>query len=275
MPAPLGLSVNSPAIHSLMADDFEVLEHASMSSGEHVGTMVDAQTLEGMIAVEHGASNDDSDGEGLHHGSESVEELIAMDTGNEQTDEENHFDRVVGALEDILMEEEFASVQTQFCRQHCHVFRGDRSENRLEYMDLFQAYQDLVESFLERRLTSLLEGFDMAEFLATLTSRCSNTLRGDQGEGDDKLQGEVFDVLFSLTDYVCFKELMWTYADEAAEVMENGVEISRQQTWGLRCGGVAIHTDEQEDGDARPDLDDLFLQTSPIRVVNGSTFGGA
>ena len=68
---------------------------------------------------------------------------------------------------------------------------------------------------------------------------------------------------------------MWTYADEAAEVMENGVEMSRQQTWGLRCGGVAIHTDEQEDGDARPDLDDLFLQTSPIRVVNGSTFGGA
>jgi hypothetical protein len=74
-------------------------------------------------------------------------------TGTDEAD--NHFDAVIGALEDLIMEADFNSLQSGFFRkvrdfyllsqlqsttlcQHCSVFE-DSEENKLEYTSLFQS----------------------------------------------------------------------------------------------------------------------------------------
>ena len=209
---------------------------------------------------------DGGDGEGAGEGGgempeedagEEMEEVLAEDGGAAMTEEERAFDAAVGALEDVLMEPEFERLQSEFCRAHAGTFTGDREENKLEYTELFQRYQERLEAFLEKALVERVPNFDMTAFLNQIASRCAHTLGDDQDGANGRLQGEVFDVLFSLTDYGCFKELMWTYADEK----NNGTA----EAWGLTCATMAIHSDEQEDGEARPDLDGLCL-SSPLAV---------
>ena len=57
----------------------------------------------------------------------------------------------VGAIEEILMEEEFFNSQNNFCKKHCDSFE-DTDENKLSYTALFEEYTVLMETMLNSRL---------------------------------------------------------------------------------------------------------------------------
>lgn len=83
----------------------------------------------------------------------------------------------VGAIEEILMDGEFVSIQSAFCERHCGITLGllrliqtfwqlnlssfsaiftDDEENKLEFMPIFEEYTALVESTLQKMLTDRL-----------------------------------------------------------------------------------------------------------------------
>ncbi|ETI36727.1 hypothetical protein, variant [Phytophthora nicotianae CJ01A1] len=95
-------------------------------------------------------------------GLDEEEEIFDNDVGEENA-EESKFDEMIGVLQDILMDPEFVGMQRKFCRNNCEVF-DNVSENKLIYMDIFQQYTNLIETFIERRLHEKLEYFSMEEF---------------------------------------------------------------------------------------------------------------
>jgi ADP-ribosylation factor 2-binding protein len=83
-----------------------------------------------------------------------VTTLHPCSTGTDEAD--NHFDAIIGALEDLIMEAEFSALQSGFfrqvhhlqwlsqfnlfiLRQHCFIFEASE-ENKLEYTSIFQSY---------------------------------------------------------------------------------------------------------------------------------------
>ena len=126
-------------------------------------------------------------------GAGAADETIDMCKGTSA--EDNKFDSIVGALEELLLDEEFVSLQDGFCEEHCHVFE-DTEENKLEYTEIFVAYTERIEGFIAARLQDAIEDFDMEEFGAMLEAR------------PDEVSGDVFDTLMSLSDFAEFKGLM-------------------------------------------------------------------
>lgn len=158
---------------------------------------------------------------------EDCDEMLCEDAGAGQSEEANRFDLIVGKLEELIMDPTFESIQSEFCRKHCteprpparpcatcpsplmdfwarclhppptpttgHEFEED-DENKLVYTQLFSEYQGMLEGILEQTLTAGVPGFDMMAFMQQL-----------EGYPPDMLVGDVFDVLYSLTDFASFK----------------------------------------------------------------------
>ena len=61
----------------------------------------------------------------------------------------------VGALETILLEEDFSMQQKSFCLANCDQFE-DVEESKLVYTSLFQSYTELVERMLNDKLGSAI-----------------------------------------------------------------------------------------------------------------------
>lgn len=185
------------------------------------------------------------DGEELADGED--EDINIVDDGSKLDDRARRFDVIVGALEDVLMDPEFEELRESFCRENCRHFE-DSDENKLIYTDLFARYTSLVENTIESKLKEAVPGFSMAEFSSLLETH------------RDSLMSDVFDLLLSMGDFESFKEVMLSYKRE----VEDG-----RSSFGVHCTPLKIHTQEQEDGEERPDLD-LSLQISPIG--NGPMF---
>mmetsp|Transcript_81521 Transcript_81521/g.242984 ORF Transcript_81521/g.242984 Transcript_81521/m.242984 type:complete len:221 (+) Transcript_81521:68-730(+) len=163
------------------------------------------------------------------------EDFVIEQRGSE---EETAFDSTVCALQDLVMSDEFQDLLQGFSKEHCGQFE-DTDENKLVYTEIFKKYSDLIEGYLEKKLKEAVPGFEMAKFLEELTKR-----------GEDELDNSMFDLLASLGDFDTFKQQMLS-----AKAPEKSLTIA----------GVAstIHPDEDEEGEARPDLDDLLVVTSP------------
>eukprot|EP00878_Enallax_costatus_P032064 GHUV01035160.1.p1 GENE.GHUV01035160.1~~GHUV01035160.1.p1 ORF type:complete len:200 (+),score=85.64 GHUV01035160.1:300-899(+) len=172
------------------------------------------------------------------------EEILAADDGHEQTDSTNKWDCIISALQDVLLDSQFETARSDFCRQHCNQFE-DTQENKLCYTQLFQQYCSLVEGAIDAALTAAVPDFSMDEFAQMLEER--------QGE----LGAEVFDLLMSLSDFDIFKEEMLAQKRD----MQAGPQ--QQQLQGVQCSAMPMHTEEQEDGEERPDLD-MSLSISPL-----------
>jgi ADP-ribosylation factor 2-binding protein len=129
--------------------------------------------------------------------------------------ETQKFDAIIGALEDLLMSDGFAEAQAQFCRAKCDVFE-DTEENKLEYTPIFDEYTETLEDKMMGHLDRSVEGFDATEFFDMMESR------------EGQLDGDVFDLLMTLTSFEAFKELMLDYKREAEG--EGGAERERQTT---------------------------------------------
>eukprot|EP00937_MAST-01D_sp_MAST-1D-sp2_P005866 g5866.t1 len=154
---------------------------------------------------------------------EGEEETIDVCKGT--SDEENKFDAIVGALEEVLLDGDFVSLQDDFCTEHCGVFE-DTDENKLQYTEIFFQYTERIEGFIAERLTATIEGFDMEEFGAMLEAR------------PDEVTGDVFDTLLSLSEFDEFKALMLSYKarDEGGSLVLEGL------------GGAAISLGPAADG---------------------------
>ncbi|CAG9466029.1 unnamed protein product [Pedinophyceae sp. YPF-701] len=166
------------------------------------------------------------------------EEVEFVCNGANVDEATNRFDRVVGALEEALLDEAVFQAQEDFSRQHCGLFE-EGEENRLEYMDVYAQWNALLERILEERLQGT--GVTMQEVMAAISER---------GEGE--LGAEVFDLLLSMADFEAFKALMLDYKEQA-----------KWEGMGPSVAGMRVHEQEQEDGDARPDLD-LLLGITPL-----------
>jgi The ARF-like 2 binding protein BART len=53
------------------------------------------------------------------------------------------FDRIVGALQEVLLDEAFSSKQQAFLNEHCSEFE-DTEENKLSYTGIFTHYTDMI-----------------------------------------------------------------------------------------------------------------------------------
>ena len=152
----------------------------------------------------------------LHMGGDCDEDdLGGEETYGEEsgTSEDNEFDMVVGALEEILLGETFTVVQKGFCDAHCEKF-SDAEENKVEYTDLFQEYTTLIEKTLDEQLQARIPGFSMKAFETVLADR------------KDQIDIEIFDLLMSLGDFTEFKELMLAHKrDKKLTASGQGAEL--------------------------------------------------
>ncbi|KAF5830594.1 the ARF-like 2 binding protein BART-domain-containing protein [Dunaliella salina] len=170
------------------------------------------------------------------------EEIEFVNDGSQQDAETNHFDRIVGALTDILVDPEFEAAKDDFCQRYCIHFE-DSGENKLEYMDIFTKYTELLEAIIDTRLRQAVPGFDMQDFLRMIDSR------------RQELMSDVFDLLLSLGDFETFKDMMLSFKQE-----QSGGGLGFE----VQVRALRVHNEEEEGGDARPDLDGQGLCISPI-----------
>nr|XP_054748952.1 ADP-ribosylation factor-like protein 2-binding protein [Lytechinus pictus] len=120
------------------------------------------------------------------------------------------FDAIIGHVEDIIMEDGFHSLKDDFMEKYYGVFE-DTEENKFEYTDLFNQYTKLIEKYIEEQLTARIPAFCMEEFLKQLTKR------------KDNLEGEIFEILYTFSDFLAFKELMLDYkADKEGTCIDMG-----------------------------------------------------
>mmetsp|Transcript_5033 Transcript_5033/g.11437 ORF Transcript_5033/g.11437 Transcript_5033/m.11437 type:complete len:231 (+) Transcript_5033:30-722(+) len=166
-------------------------------------------------------------------------DLSFVSMGGENEDDDA-FDTTIGALEEIIMDDEFQTMQEKFAEENCSHF-DETDENKLIYTEIFAKYTGLVEGYLERRLQETLPGFSMVNFMEMLIAR-----------EEEMRASDVFDVLVSCTDFETFKEIMLSHKSQ-----KNGSGIQLM----VNIRPLAIHTDEETEGEARPDL---TLSITPV-----------
>ncbi|CAK9024434.1 Stearoyl-CoA desaturase (Acyl-CoA desaturase) (Delta(9)-desaturase) (Delta-9 desaturase) (Fatty acid desaturase) [Durusdinium trenchii] len=152
----------------------------------------DEEKIGGRIAGQHVEG-------GFHMDDDGDEDMICCGYGG--TAEDNEFDEIVGALEEIIMDPRFVKLQSEFCRRHCNRFHKD-DENKLEYTDIFNEYTQTIETYLESRLKRCIPGFRMDKFAHMCQQR------------KDEVAGDVFDILLSCGDFAEFKFLMLSHKAE-------------------------------------------------------------
>ncbi|XP_053982481.1 ADP-ribosylation factor-like protein 2-binding protein isoform X2 [Hylaeus anthracinus] len=111
--------------------------------------------------------------------------------------EDNLFDEIIGHIEDILLEEEFNTIQKKFLDMYWNVFEPIE-ENKLIYTDIFNEYHKAVENYIVNYLQKVIPHFNINKFLQLLSRQT-------------ELEGEVFEVLSTFTDFVAFKEMFLDY----------------------------------------------------------------
>ncbi|XP_055683104.1 ADP-ribosylation factor-like protein 2-binding protein [Lutzomyia longipalpis] len=130
---------------------------------------------------------------------------------------EDYFDTVIGHIEDFVISDEFKKLVQNFMQSHYREF--DRcEENKIEYMEIFNQYTVAIEGYIVENLVRRMPNFDMERFTEELCRRRT------------QLDGEIFELLFSLTDFLAFKELILDYKlykENHLSDLDSGIQISR------------------------------------------------
>ena len=134
--------------------------------------------------------------------------------------QDTRFDVIVGALEDLVLSEEFRDRHETFCMSHCGEFSvfsflelaptrakcadkfSARGEYGLECTSIFQAFQAETEQALNEGLQQRLDWFDMDDFMGLVSER------------GEELHSDVFDVLMTMSEFEEFADLMTSFHDE-------------------------------------------------------------
>lgn len=78
-------------------------------------------------------------------------------------DSDKAFHSVIGHIEDIIMDEKFLHLHSNFLEMHWKEFECEE-ENKLVYMDIFQLYNETIEKFIEEELMKRIKHFSMSSF---------------------------------------------------------------------------------------------------------------
>ena len=68
------------------------------------------------------------------------------------------------------MDPGFVELQESFCVAHCSQFELSE-ENKLCYMEIFEQYQSTLESYIEKKVGEVIDGFSFKSFATMLQSR--------------------------------------------------------------------------------------------------------
>ncbi|XP_052062978.1 ADP-ribosylation factor-like protein 2-binding protein isoform X2 [Mytilus californianus] len=144
------------------------------------------------------------------------------------SDVDTKFDETIGHIEDIIMEDEFQTLQNNFLEKYYHEFE-DSEENKFVYTDIHREYIELIEKYLEDELSKRIPEFSMAEFTRQIMER------------RNELDGEIFEMLSTFSDFMAFKEM---FLDYRADKEGRSVDLSS----GITVTHVHEH-DQGGDGD--------------------------
>ncbi|XP_018652937.1 ARL2BP-like protein [Schistosoma mansoni] len=134
---------------------------------------------------------------------------IAQECQDRSQEPSSDFDNVVGHLEEIIMSNHFQSIQDQFMNENYDEF-DENEENEFCYTEIHEKYINTVERMLEEQLCQRIPHFSMRSFIDNLVSN-SNCL-----------DGEIFEMLYTFTDFLAFKEMMIDYKKVDKRLSVNG-----------------------------------------------------
>jgi len=126
--------------------------------------------------------------------SEDIDETFASHKSNDPETEQ--FDQTIGLIEDLIMDNEFRSIQQTFLTKYAHEFDPELDENKLIYTDIHREYLTIIEDFVLNKIQRSQPNFNLELFMKQLESR------------QDELEGEIFEFLLTFTDFPAFKEWM-------------------------------------------------------------------
>lgn len=115
-----------------------------------------------------------------------------------RSEEDRSFDEIIGHIEDLLLEEDFQALQHKFLEKYWDVFESVE-DNKLIYTDIFNEYNKVVEAYIVDYLKKIMPQFTV------------DTLLHQLNEKQTELDGEVFEVLSTITDFLAFKEMFLDY----------------------------------------------------------------
>ncbi|KAG8461253.1 hypothetical protein KFE25_002442 [Diacronema lutheri] len=146
---------------------------------------------------------------------------------------------VLGALEDVIMDDSFNERIDAFMRAHCSTFESV-DENKHEHMTLFTEYTALLERYIQAKMEAAIPGFDMTALCALIKAQGAD-LNID------------LEALGAYGDFQAFKEMMVSYRQEV------------RPDAGLSLTGAALHLwhDDDDDGLPMPELE--LSISSPVR----------
>ncbi|XP_077825797.1 ADP-ribosylation factor-like protein 2-binding protein [Macaca mulatta] len=114
-------------------------------------------------------------------------------------------DSVVGYLDDIIMDDEFQLLQSNFTNRYNLEFE-DMEENKLTYTSIFNEYISLVENCIEEQLLRRIPGLNTAAF--TITSQ----------HHKNEAAGDTLDMLLP-------SQILWT-TEQKKKTEDRGPDLS-------------------------------------------------
>ncbi|XP_011647148.1 ADP-ribosylation factor-like protein 2-binding protein [Pogonomyrmex barbatus] len=115
-----------------------------------------------------------------------------------RSEEDRSFDEIIGHIEDLLLEENFQALQHEFLEKYWNIFEPIE-DNKLIYTDIFNEYNKAVEAYIVDYLKKVMPQFTV------------DTLLHQLNEKQTELEGEVFEILSTITDFLAFKEMFLDY----------------------------------------------------------------
>ncbi|XP_020298489.1 ADP-ribosylation factor-like protein 2-binding protein isoform X2 [Pseudomyrmex gracilis] len=122
---------------------------------------------------------------------------LEIENQTSKSEEDYLFDKVIGHIEDLLLEG-FQALQHKFLEKYWDVFEPVE-DNKLIYTNIFNEYTKAVEVYIVDYLKNVMPQFTIDILL--------HQLKKKQAE----LEGEVFEVLSTITDFLAFKEMVLDY----------------------------------------------------------------
>jgi len=199
------------------------------------GVPVDGVNFEGVDGAMIGDEFEDMvDGEQFEGAEDQGAEEEEILVSNCDDSKNSSFEQTVMELELIMMDTGFNERVGAFLTAHCQDFEeGD--ENKLVYTQRFEEYTEMLETYIEEQLGQRVPGFDMTAF-------CTDLLQKKDSVDAD------LDTLGAFGDFSAFKEMMLA--------CKRGKSCDEAGGGPLCVTGAQlhVHTEEQEDGVAMPDL---------------------
>ena len=121
------------------------------------------------------------------------ETIVSHKSSDVQTEK---FDQTIGLIEDLIMDEEFRSIQQKFLGKYADQFDPNLDENKFVYTDIHREYLQIVEDFILSKIQRIQSDFNLNDFMKQLESR------------QDEFEGEIFEFLLTFTDFLAFKQWM-------------------------------------------------------------------